>query len=100
MKITKEQIREYASKTSSEWWQVAMTHFNSFPEKEREKYNQFIGFNDFSDILMNELIRALEMVVIEGKLVYEEGNLCYPPCSKENETDVHTYDNYVEDNNV
>lgn len=79
-KITHEQIREYASKTSHEWWQVAMQRFNTLSEEEKEKYKQFIRFNDFSDVLMNELIRALDSVVFEHKLVYEEGSLWIPEC--------------------
>lgn len=76
MDITKENIHDYASKTSHEWWQVVMHKWNTLSDEEKKKYNnQFIGFNDFSDILMNELIRALEQVVFTGRLVYEEGSL-------------------------
>lgn len=73
--VTDEMIHEYASKQSHEWWQCMMNKWNSLSKEEQEKYNQFIGFNDFSDILMNELIQALKMVTHTRKLVYEEGNL-------------------------
>jgi len=73
--VTDEMIHEYASKQSHEWWQCMMDKWNSLSKEEQEKYNQFIGFNDFSDILMNELIQALKMVTHTRTLVYEEGNL-------------------------
>lgn len=73
--VTDEMIHEYASKQSHEWWQCMMNKWNSMSKEEQEKYNQFIGFNDFSDILMNELIQALKMVTHTRKLIYEEGNL-------------------------
>lgn len=77
-RVTREEVQEYCSKVSHEWWEQAMSRWNSMDEKEAEKYNQFIGFNDFSDHLMNIMADALNQLEKTGKLEYKEGKkLCY-----------------------
>ena len=56
---TDEEAKEFASKISHEWWQMAMGKWNTLTEDEKKKYNQYIGFNDFSDHLMNILRSVL-----------------------------------------
>ena len=52
-----------------------MDKWNTLSEEEQKKYNQFIGFNDFSDYLMNIMAGALMRLRDTGKLDYEEGSL-------------------------
>lgn len=73
--VSDSEIYDFCSKTSSEWWQVAMDKWNSLSDEEQKKYNQFIGFNDFSDYLMNIMAGALKRMRDTGKLEYEEGSL-------------------------
>ena len=74
-KPTKEQVWDYCNKISHEWWQIAMDKWNTLTDEEKTKYNQFIGFNDFSDTLMNITAGALFQLIDTGKLEYEEGSL-------------------------
>ena len=74
-KPTKEQVWDYCSKISHEWWQAIMDKWKTLTDEEKDKYNQFIGFNDFSDILMNITAGALFQLRDTGKLEYEEGSL-------------------------
>ena len=74
-KPTKDQVWDYCNKISSEWWQITMGKWNTLIDEDKNKYNQFIGFNDFSDTLMNITAGALFQLIDTGKLEYEEGNL-------------------------
>ena len=74
-RIPDSKIWDFCSKTSHEWWQVAMDKWNTLSDEEQKKYNQFIGFNDFSDYLMNIMAGALMRLRDTGKLDYEEGSL-------------------------
>jgi len=74
-KPTKDQVWDYCSKISREWWQITMNRWNTLTDEEKDKYNQFIGFNDFSDTLMNITAGALFQLRDTGKLEYEEGGL-------------------------
>ena len=74
-KPTKDQVWDYCNKISSEWWQITMDKWETLSDEEKSKYNQFIGFNDFSDMLMNITAGALFQLRDTGKLEYEEGSL-------------------------
>lgn len=76
------EAKEFASKISHEWWQMAMDKWNTLTEDEKKKYNQYIGFNDFSDNLMNILRSVLLGLKRNGKLIYEEGSLFSEPDQK------------------
>lgn len=52
-----------------------MDKWNTLADEDKNKYNQFIGFNDFSDTLMNITAGALFQLIDTGKLEYEEGSL-------------------------
>ena len=73
--VSDSEIYDFCSKTSREWWQVAMDRWNALSDEEQKKYNQFIGFNDFSDHLMNIMAGALKRMRDTKKLEYEEGSL-------------------------
>lgn len=47
-----------SDKESAEWWHDAMRRFDEMSQEEKSKYNQFIGFNDFSDVLLNKMAFA------------------------------------------
>ena len=79
---TDEEAKEFADKVSHEWWQMAMDKWNTLTEDEKKKYNQYIGFNDFSDHLMNILRSVLLGLKRNGKLIYEEGSLFSEPDQK------------------
>lgn len=79
---TDEEASEFANMVSHEWWQVAMDKWNTLTEDEKKKYNQYIGFNDFSDQLMNILISVLLGLKRNGKLIYEEDSLFSEPEQK------------------
>lgn len=79
---TDAEAKEFASKVSHEWWQVTMDKWNTLTEDEKKQYNQFIGFNDFSDHLMNSLRSVLLGLKRNGKLIYEEGSLFSEPDQK------------------
>lgn len=76
-KLNKEAY-EYSDAVSHNWWEDAMKRFNSLTDEEKEKYNQFIGFNDFSDFLLN--------LVAEG---YKKG---YNKCIQDNNQTIDTED--------
>ena len=80
---TDEEAKEFANKVSHEWWQIAMNKWNTLTEDEKKKYNQYIGFNDFSDHLMN-ILRSVLLGLKRnaGKLIYEEGSLFSEPDQK------------------
>lgn len=59
-KTIKERAVERGGKVSHEWFENAMKRFKQLSDEVREKYNQFIGFNDFSDTLLNEVTNAYE----------------------------------------
>jgi hypothetical protein len=73
--LSDDEIKEYALMTSHEWWEHAMNRFNELSESEKAKYNQFIGFNDVSDLILNEIVRACRQVRDSGTLTYEKGNI-------------------------
>jgi len=75
LKLTKRQVWDYCNKISHEWWQITMDKWNTLTDEDKNKYNQFIGFNDFSDMLMNITAGALFQLINTGKLEYEEGSL-------------------------
>ena len=87
---TDEEAKEFASKVSHEWWQISMGKWNTLTENEKKKYNQYIGFNDFSDHLMNILRSVLLGLKRNGKLVYEEGSLFSEPDQKPVEIELDT----------
>jgi hypothetical protein len=76
-KPTKDQVWDYCNKISHEWWQITMDKWETLSDEEKSKYNQFIGFNDFSNILMNITAGALFQLIDTGKLEYEEGSLLF-----------------------
>lgn len=73
--LSDDEIKEYALMTSHEWWEQAMNRFNELNENEKAKYNQFIGFNDVSDLILNEIVRACRQIRNSGTLTYEKGNI-------------------------
>ena len=73
--LSDDEIKEYALMTSHEWWEQAMNRFNELSENEKAKYNQFIGFNDVSDLILNEIVRACRQIRNSGTLTYEKGNI-------------------------
>lgn len=85
---TDAEAKEFTSKISHEWWQVTMDKWNTLTEDEKKKYNQFIGFNDFSDHLMNILRSVLLGLKRNGKLIYEEGSLFSEPDQKPTEIEL------------
>lgn len=94
---TDTEVMEFADKVSHEWWQVTMDRWNTLTEDEKKKYNQYIGFNDFSDYLMNILRSVLLGLKRNGKLIYEEGSLFSEPDQKPaeiemNETPIPCYE--------
>lgn len=74
-KPSKDQVWDYCNKISREWYQITMDKWETLTDEEKDKYNQFIGFNDFSDMLMNITAGALFQLRDTGKLEYEEGSL-------------------------
>lgn len=82
------EAKEFASKVSHEWWQMVMNEWNTLTEDEKKKYNQYIGFNDFSDHLMNILRSVLLGLKRNGKLIYEEGSLFSEPDQKPTEIEL------------
>ena len=85
---TDEEAKEFANKVSHEWWQIAMDKWKALPEEKQKEYNQYIGFNDFSDHLMNILRSVLLGLKRNGKLVYEEGSLFSEPNQKPTEIEL------------
>lgn len=55
-----EVAHRYANIISGAWWLAAMQKWNQLSDEEQAKYNQFIGFNDFSDTLLNSIIDAFK----------------------------------------
>lgn len=91
-RIPDSKIWNFCSKTSHEWWQMVMNKWNTLSDEEQKKYNQFIGFNDFSDYLMNIMAGALMKLRDTGKLDYEEGSLLLEK-QKQKPVDIGTYNN-------
>lgn len=46
---------EYSGKISKERWLECMKRWDALTKTEQEKYNQLVGFNDISDMLLNDV---------------------------------------------
>ena len=46
---------EISSKVSHQRWKECMDRWNVLPKEEQAKYNQLVGFNDISDMLLNDV---------------------------------------------
>ena len=46
---------EISSKVSHQRWKECMDRWNALPKEEHAKYNQLVGFNDISDMLLNDV---------------------------------------------
>lgn len=46
---------EISSKVSHQHWKECMDRWNALPKEEQAKYNQLVGFNDISDMLLNDV---------------------------------------------
>ena len=46
---------EISSKVSHQRWKECMDRWNALPKDEQAKYNQLVGFNDISDMLLNDV---------------------------------------------
>ena len=46
---------ELSNKVSHQRWKECMDRWNALPKEEQVKYNQLVGFNDISDMLLNDI---------------------------------------------
>ena len=46
---------EISSKVSHQRWKECMDRWNVLPKEKQAKYNQLVGFNDISDMLLNDV---------------------------------------------
>lgn len=46
---------EISSKVSHQRWKECMDRWNVLPKEEQAKYSQLVGFNDISDMLLNDV---------------------------------------------
>ena len=46
---------ELSSKVSNQRWKECMDRWNALSKEEQAKYNQLVGFNDISDMLLNDV---------------------------------------------
>lgn len=46
---------ELSSKVSNQRWQQCMDRWNALSKEQQSKYNQLVGFNDISDMLLNDI---------------------------------------------
>ena len=46
---------EISSKVSHQRWKECMDRWNALPKEEQAKYNQLVGFNDISNMLLNDV---------------------------------------------
>ena len=46
---------EISSKVSHQRWKECMDRWNALPKEEQANYNQLVGFNDISDMLLNDV---------------------------------------------
>ena len=46
---------EISSNVSHQRWKECMDRWNVLPKEEQAKYNQLVGFNDISDMLLNDV---------------------------------------------
>ena len=46
---------ELSSKVSNQRWKECMDRWNALPKEEQANYNQLVGFNDISDMLLNDI---------------------------------------------
>ena len=46
---------ELSSKVSCQRWKECMDRWNALSKEEQAKYNQLVGFNDISDMLLNDV---------------------------------------------
>lgn len=46
---------ELSSNVSNQRWKECMDRWNALPKEEQAKYNQLVGFNDISDMLLNDV---------------------------------------------
>ena len=63
---------ELSSKVSNQRWKECMDKWNALPKEEQAKYNQLVGFNDISDMLLNDVadgyIAGYKQAVIDLKI--------------------------------
>ena len=46
---------EISSKVSHQSWKECMDRWNALSKEEQANYNQLVGFNDISDMLLNDI---------------------------------------------
>ena len=60
---------EISSKVSHQRWKECMDRWNALPKEEQANYNQLVGFNDISDMLLNDIadgyIAGYKQVIID-----------------------------------
>ena len=63
---------ELSSKVSNQRWKECMDKWNALPKEEQANYNQLVGFNDISDMLLNDVadgyIAGYKQAVIDLKI--------------------------------
>ena len=63
---------ELSSKVSNQRWKECMDRWNALPKEEQAKYNQLVGFNDISDMLLNDVadgyIAGYKQAIIDLKI--------------------------------
>lgn len=46
---------ELSNKVSHQRWKECMDRWDALPKEHQDKYNQLVGFNDISDMLLNDV---------------------------------------------
>lgn len=46
---------ELSDKVSHQLWKECMDRRNALPKEKQDEYNQLVGFNDISDMLLNDV---------------------------------------------
>ena len=63
---------EISSKVSHQRWKECMDRWNALPKEEQANYNQLVGFNDISDMLLNDIadgyIAGYKQAIIDLKI--------------------------------
>ena len=63
---------ELSSKVSNQRWKECMDRWNALPKEEQAKYNQLVGFNDISDMILNDVadgyIAGYKQAIIDLKI--------------------------------
>ena len=63
---------EYSDKISKERWLECMKRWDALTKPEQEKYNQLVGFNDISDMLLNDVADGYKEGYKKAGIVLED----------------------------